>query len=98
MLYGFIGRVSSAEQLKDALDTGMVRTRMIADRVAKASLAGADGFTLPDAQLANGAATSGPVDLEAEMVSLADEQIRFEATSRLLQKAYQSIHTSIRGR
>lgn len=98
MLYGFIDRVSSASQLKEALDAGVVRTRIIADRVAKASLAGAEGFTLPTAPAQDGSLTTGPVDLESEMVSLADEQLRFEATSRLLQKAYQSIHTSIRGR
>lgn len=99
MLYGFIGRVSPAEQLKDALDVGMVRTRMIADRVAKASLGGNDGFALPSSTTQGTATAAGaPIDLETEMVGLADEQLRFEATSRLLQKAYQNIHTSIRDR
>jgi flagellar basal body rod protein FlgB len=36
------------------------------------------------------------VDIEAEMVSLADEQLRFEATAKLLQKAYQGVRTSLK--
>jgi flagellar basal body rod protein FlgB len=37
------------------------------------------------------------VDLEAEMVSLADEQLRYEATAKMLQGAYQKLRLSIRG-
>jgi flagellar basal body rod protein FlgB len=98
MLYGFVGRVSSAEQLKDALDIGAQRTRLIADRVAKASLKSGDGFTLPIDGTPPGSEGSGDVDLEAEMATLADEQLRFEAIARLLGKAYQHIRTSIRSR
>lgn len=99
MLYGFIGRVSPANSLKQGLDISAERTRLIADRVAKASLDGADGFaaTLEGVQAAV-RRPGDPVDLEAEMVSLADEQLRFETTARLLQKAYQQIRTSIRDR
>jgi hypothetical protein len=96
MLYGFFGRVSAANQLREGLDIGSQRTRLIADRVAKASLQGADGFALPTEQAAPGSALEGPVDLEAEMVSLADEQLRFEATARLLQKAYQQIRSAMK--
>ena len=97
MLYGFVGRVSQANNLKEALDVSSQRTRLIADRVARASLAGG-GFALPAEGQAPGSTGTGPVNLEAEMVSLADEQIRFEATARLLQRAYQSLRTSIRER
>lgn len=96
MLYGFIGRISSATQLKQGLDVGSERTRMIADRVSKATLGGPDGFALPEPGAEPGSSVEGPVDLEAEMVSLADQQLRFEATSRLLQKTYQKIRLSIR--
>lgn len=99
MLYGFIGRVSSANQLRQSLDIGSQRTRIIADRVAQATLRNQDGFALPVAGADPGSPGEGePVDIEAEMVSLADEQIRFEATAKLLQKAYQQIRTSIRER
>jgi flagellar basal body rod protein FlgB len=96
MLFGFIDRVSTASPLKAALDRSVERTRGIADRVAKASLQNNDGFALkvegrpdePDAE---------PVNVEDEMVALADEQLRFLATSRLLEKTYASIRTAIRG-
>jgi hypothetical protein len=98
MLYGFFGRVSAAPQLNQGLDTGVQRTRVIADRVAKATLNGPDGFALPQLEAEPGTDHEGPVDLEAEMVTLADEQIRFEMTSRLLQKTYQTIRLSLRDR
>lgn len=98
MLYGFIGRVSAATQLKEGMDVGSQRVRLIADRVSKATLPNQDGFSLPQVEAEPGSGGEGAVDLEAEMVSLADEQIRFEATSRLLQKTYQQIRLSIRDR
>lgn len=98
MLYGFIGRVSPAHQLKEGLDIGAQRTRVIADRVAKATLANQDGFSLPVENAEPGSVGDGPVDLEAEMVSLADEQLRYEATARLLEKAYQRIRASLKER
>jgi hypothetical protein len=98
MLYGFISRVSAAPQLKAGLDIGVERTRVIADRVAKATLANQDGFVLPGESAEPGSEAVGAVDLEAEMVSLADEQLRFEATARLLEKAYQKLRSSIRER
>ena len=98
MLFGFMGRVAPVDQLKQGLDIGTQRTRQIADRVAKATLTQADGFALPDAGAEPGTTAEGSVDMEAEMVSLADEQLRYETTARLLQKAYQQIRTSLRDR
>ena len=98
MLFGFINRVSGAGQLREGLDASAARTRGIADRVAKASLGNGDGFALP---------TSGPngttvqpaekVDVETEMMSLGDEQLRYETTAKLLEKTYAQLRTSIRG-
>ena len=96
MLYGFFGRVSASVQLRETLDASSQRTRLIADRVAKATVLNGDGFSLPEMEAEAGSGNEGPVDLEAEMVSLADEQLHFEATARLLQKAYQGIRNSIR--
>ena len=99
MPFGLIGRVTSATTLKEALDVSSQRTRVIADRVARASLQPPNGgFALPEAGGAPGSPAEGPIDLEAEMVSLADEQLRFEATAKLLQKAYQGLRTAIRER
>ncbi len=88
----FIHRLSSATALKGSLDLGAERTRQIASRVAQASLNG-DGFALGDASGVNG---GQGVDIEQEMVALADEQLRFEASAKLLEKVYQQIRTSMR--
>ncbi|HET7275503.1 MAG TPA: hypothetical protein VFI91_10110 [Longimicrobiaceae bacterium] len=98
MLYGFIGRVSNSTELKESLDISSRRTRQIADRVSKATLQNADGFALPGVDADSGTTLEGPVDLEAEMVSLANEQLHFEATARLLQKTYERIRMSLRSR
>lgn len=98
MLYGFIGRTTAAPQLKEALDVSAQRTRLIADRVSRATLANSDGFALPGALAEPGSPGAGPVDVEAEMVSLADEQLRFEATAKILSGAYEKLRTAIRGR
>jgi hypothetical protein len=102
MLFGFFNRVSSADQLKNGLDVGTQRTRLIADRVSKATLQNGDGFALPAENAAPGSPSSGNaaggVDIESEMVSLADEQLRYEATAKLLDKAYQQIRISIKDR
>ena len=86
-----------AGELKDALDIGTQRVRAIADRVSKASLQNQDGFALPGTTGASGVvgASSG-VDIETEMISLADEQLRYEATSKLLSKAYDQVRTALK--
>ena len=86
-----------AGELKDALDIGTQRVRAIADRVSKASLQNQDGFALPGTPGANRAVTtSSGVDIESEMISLADEQLRYEATSKLLSKAYDQVRTALK--
>ena len=97
MLFGLIDRVTSASALKSSLGESVIRSRGIADRVAKATLNNSDGFAL-EAKGADTAATgANPVNVEDEMVALGDEQLRFLATSRLLEKTYQSLRTAIKG-
>jgi flagellar basal body rod protein FlgB len=99
MLFGFVNRTTPAASLRSALDASAARTRAIGDRVARATLQNQDGFALAatTAERAQGAAAGPPVDVEAEMVSLADEQLRYEATAKMLQGAYQKLRLSIRG-
>ena len=47
---------------------------------------------------ADAAGRGNQVDIEREMVALADEQLRFEATSNLLAKVYQQVRSAIRER
>ena len=98
MLHGFFGRVSQSVNLRDSMDASVQRSRLIADRVSKATLLAGDGFAMPEMEADPGTLQDGPVDLEAEMVSLADEQLFFEASTRLLQKAYEQIRSSLRDR
>lgn len=100
MLFGFINRVSAAGSLRGALDVSAARTKAIGDRVAKASLNNGDGFSLAatSAESPAGAQPGPPIDLESEMVSLADEQLRYEATAKLLEKTYSTIRLSLRDR
>ena len=100
MLFGFINRVSTVVAYRQALDASSARVRGIGDRVAKASMQNGDGFALPatTAESPQGVQQGPPVDLEAEMVSLADEQLRYETTAKLLQSTYQKIRLSIKDR
>ena len=93
MLARLIGNETTAAQLKEGLDASARAARGIAHRVANA---GTPDFaeTLDAAQ----AAGRGGVDIEREMVALADEQLRYEATANLLQKVYQQVRSSIRER
>jgi len=96
MAFDFVGRVSQANELKQSLDISTQRTRAIADRVARAT-ALQQGFSLPDTPNGVGSSESGPIDIEAEMVSLADEQIRYEATAKLLAKTYEKMRAALKG-
>lgn len=98
MLFGLIDRTTGATSLNAGLDRSSERQRGIADRVAKASLQNSDGFSLEAKGSTDQiAANANPVNIENEMVALADEQIRFAATAKLLEKTYASLRSAIRG-
>lgn len=92
MLNRIMATGSTVSELKAGLDDSTRNVRQIAHRVANAAsgVSGDFASTLDEARM------SQEVDLEEEMVSLAEEQIRYEATSQLLQKIYQQIRSSIR--
>ena len=96
MLNRLVGSDTTVSLLKEGLGASSQAVRGIAHRVANA---GTPDFTqtLEEAE-ATGVAQGEGVDLEREMVALADEQLRFEATANLLQKVYQQIRSSIRER
>ncbi len=96
MAINLVARTTHADDLKASLDASVQRTRVIADRVARAS-SEQRGFTLP-AEGASGAEADGPIDLEQEMVSLADENLRFEATAKLLRDTYAGLRESLKER
>ena len=94
MINRLIGRETTAAHLKEGLDTSAQFARGIAHRVANASTPDfADALNAADA-----AGQGNEVDIEKEMVALADEQLRYEATANLLQKVYQQVRSAIRER
>jgi flagellar basal body rod protein FlgB len=93
VLNGLTGRSSVVADLKEGLNASARELRVIAHRVANASTPESGFGEVLDA--ANGA---GPVDLEAEMVKLADEQLRFQAAAKLLEQVYAQIRSSVRER
>jgi len=95
MLNGVLGRATNANDLKDALDLSSTRTRAIAQRVAQSTVNG-NGFALPIDPATGLPTQTDQVDMEAEMTSLADEQVRYEATAKLLEKTYAQLRTAIK--
>ncbi len=95
MPFNPIGRTTNANDLKDALDLSAQRTRAIASRVSQASING-NGFAMPIDTATGQPASGDPVDLETEMTSLADEQVRYDATEKLLEKTYAQFRTAIK--
>ncbi|MGH7620530.1 MAG: hypothetical protein ACREPM_25220 [Gemmatimonadaceae bacterium] len=96
MLLGILSRATNANDLKDALDLSAQRTRAIAGRVAQASVNGQNGFALPLYPATGKPIEGGEVNLEEEMTSLADEQVRYNATEKLLEKTYAQLRTSFK--
>lgn len=90
MLNRILGQGTSPALLKEGLDVSSRRAREVAGRVANA----ANNDFATELEGARG----GVVDVEKEMVALADEQLRYEATTRLLQKVYAQIRSSVRER
>ena len=94
MITRLIGSETTAAKLKEGLDTSSANVRGIAHRVANASTPDfADAL-----QAAEAAGRGTGVDIESEMVALADEQLHYEATSNLLSKVYQQVRSAIRER
>ncbi|MDP1860583.1 MAG: hypothetical protein Q8K82_18040 [Gemmatimonadaceae bacterium] len=80
--------------MRDALDASSQRVKGIAQRVSGATLQNQSGFALPEGTTSAAQA----VNLEAEMTSLADEQLRYETTAKLLEKTYTKLRMIIRDR
>lgn len=90
MIERLLGNDTNVAALKKSLDASSARIRQIGHRVANAGtpdFAAALEAAQPDAPA---------VDLEREMVKLADEHLRFEAAVQLLQKQYQQARSSLR--
>ena len=99
MFSSLFGAGTRAAMLKGGLEENSRTQQAIAGRIARATQASASDFgaALAGAAGADGAAAQAPeVDLQQEMVSLADVQLRYEASAKLLQETYSQLRTAIR--
>jgi flagellar basal body rod protein FlgB len=94
MINRLLGPASPSATLKKGLDETSDRLKDIAHRVSNASTPGSRAF---DDVFAEVQGPEEAVSLEDEMIALADGQLRFEASSRLLQKVYQMTRASVSG-
>lgn len=96
MLDRLLGADSPIAAVRDGLDRSTAAVRGVASRIAGAGANDASSFqdALDGAQ---GKPAGNEIDLEAEMVALAEEQIRFDAQARMLEKLYEQVRLSVRG-
>jgi flagellar basal body rod protein FlgB len=99
MIRSLFGSNTVISMLRGGLEETTATQRGIAARVAQATTMSATGDFAGQLKAAtNGLAKSkmNDVDLQQEMAALADTQIRFEASGKLLHDAYGQIRTAMR--
>ena len=94
MFSALFGPETRIGNLRWSLDDSSTAHKGIAARVAGALES--SGNTDFDGALADQAKQAPKVDLEKEMVDLASTQLRYDASAKLLQQAYQGLHTAIK--
>ena len=95
MIRELFGPSSKYAMLREGLDQATAAQRRIANRVANLTNGAANsGFATELARQTG--ARANQADLEKSMTQLADTQIRFDATAKLLQRAYAGIRTALR--
>lgn len=96
MLKNLFGAGTRSAMLRGGLEEASRTQKTIAARIEQASTASSGDFASALSG-ANAAAAKAPeVDLQQEMVNLADTQLRYEASAKLLQETYSQIRTAIR--
>ena len=96
MIRELFGPSSKYAMLRTGLDQATAAQRRIANRVANITSGAANGGFATELARQQAGARTREADLEKSMVELADTQIRFDATAKLLQRAYAGIRTALR--
>ena len=95
MIPGLFGTSSLSSALRGGLQEASATQRGIGQRVADAmQYSTATNFSTATAAEA-AKAKQADVDIQREMASLADTQLRYEADVQLLREAYQRLRTAI---
>lgn len=96
MIRGLFGQGTNTSNLRAGLDELSATQKTIAARVANASSQSAADFA---DQLGNTIEQQNKdEELQRNMASLADTELRFEAAAKLLQKSYADLRTAMANR
>jgi hypothetical protein len=96
MIEGLFGPATLVGMLRTGLDDTSATHREIASRVANALTPAGGGAAFGEALAAHGGPRGArPVDVEENMVQLANNELRYQATAHLLQKVYADLRTAI---
>lgn len=97
MIKSLFGAGTAPYTLRGALEEQMATQRVIAQRITQATQA-SSGQSFGDQLSAKLAGQQPAVDLNQEMAALADTNLRYEATAKMLQGAYNKLRTAFRDR
>lgn len=98
MMRGLFGNGSLSSMLRGGLEEASATHRAIAQRVAGALGASTSTDFATALQAKASQQKMNEVDLERDMASLADTQIRYEADAKLLQGAYAQLRAAMKDR
>ena len=96
MLRSLFGTGTETAMLRGGLEETSATHRAIAQRVASALGASTSTDFASALQAKTGEKKLSEADLEREMASLADTQIRYEADAKLLQGAYARLRAAMK--
>jgi flagellar basal body rod protein FlgB len=95
MIRGLFGTATLPSLLRGGLEEASATQRGIGRRVADAIAASTTTGFADASQAAMAKAKQAEADIQREMASLADTQLRYEADAQLLREAYQRLRTAI---
>lgn len=95
MIRGLFGQSTLSASLRGGLEETSATQRGIAQRVAEALATSTTTSFAEAGQAALAKAKQAEADVQREMASLADTQLRYEADAQLLRQAYQRLRTAI---
>jgi flagellar basal body rod protein FlgB len=98
MFKDLFGPQSLSYMLRGGLEETSATHRAIAERVANAIRSSTNVDFNSELAARTGKAQLDEVDLQRDMASLADTQLRYEADAKLLQAAYGRLRSAIRDR
>lgn len=96
MLRSLFGAGTLSSMLRGGLEETSATHRTIARRVANALEVSTSADFASALEAKKGQAKINEVDLERDMASLADTQIRYEADAKLLQGAYARLRATMK--